>query len=303
MIDYQKEFQEYLVVNRSLSLASLNSYLSELDLFSYYCSKRNIKLCEVNSEEIRDYLKYLSNDEQNAKNTIIHTITVLRSFYIFMAKMHYQDKNPMLMIDLPIKAKTLPTFITLDEFNRIMDCIPEDTNVNFRNHLIVEMLYDSGFRISELLNLTLNSIELEARTIKCKGKGSKERMVMIGDYEKELLIQYLDEIRPQLVGNHKTNLLFVTNRGGAMDRSYVFKKIKEYALAAGISKNISPHTFRHSFATSMLENDADLRTIQTLLGHGDISTTQIYTHVTTKHLRDNYNKYNPLKGLKDDNKE
>lgn len=295
MIDYLQLYQEYLVVNRNLSLASLKSYTTEIKAFAAYCEQNNVKLCEVNSEVIREYLKRLTRDENDARNTIIHTVTVLKSFYMFLTANNYIAKNPTLTIDLPKKAETLPTFITVEELNAILAVMPDKTPIDFRNRLIIEMLYDSGFRISELLNLTLNSLDLEAQTIKCRGKGDKERIVMIGDYEKDLLRRYLDDVRSQLVGKYKTNLLFVTNRGAKVDRSYVYKKIKRYAALAGINKNVSPHTFRHSFATSMLERDADLRTIQTLLGHGDISTTQIYTHVTTAKLKQSYDQFDPLK--------
>ncbi len=294
MIEYKQLYKEYLIINRNLALSSLNSYLSELTFFADYCQKYDTNLCEVNSEMLRDYLKYLVNSKHDSRNTIIHTITILKSFYGFMLENHYISQDPTLIIDLPIKKPHIPTYITLDEFTTILKQFPIDKPIGFRNHLIIEMLYDSGFRISELLNLTLNSIDLTANTILCKGKGNKERMVMIGEYEHELLVKYLNEIRPILLKNEKSNLLFITNRGHIIKREYVFRKIKEAAVAAGIYKQISPHTFRHSFASSMLENEADLRTIQTLLGHEDISTTQIYTHLSKKQLKKTYQEYHPF---------
>ena len=295
-INYVELYHEYLMVNRNLSPVSWASYKTELMMFANTCQHDNIKLSEVTSEYLRQYLKHLIQDSHDSRNTIAHTLTVLRSFYGFMALQHYIEIDPTVMLEMPIKAKTLPTYITLEEFKAILAQIPLDNNnpIQYRDHLMIELLYDSGFRISELLNLTLNSIDLNARTIKCKGKGSKERIVMMGDYAKELLVPYLNEIRPKLLKDGNSNLLFVSNRGHQVSRVYVFRRVKQYAAQAGITKEISPHTFRHSFATSMLENDADLRTIQTLLGHSDISTTQIYTHVSNKHLKEIYDECHPL---------
>ncbi len=302
-IDYINLYHEYLIVIRNLALKSVTSYLTEIKEFAAYCKKYNIGLEEVTSEFIRDYIKYLVNEKKVARNTLTHTITVIKSFYSFMNSNKYMEIDPSLLIDLPLKAKTIPTYLTEDEFEEILKQVKADVAkpLDFRNHLMLEMLYDSGFRISELLNLTINSINLENRTILCKGKGSKERIVLIGDYEYDLLKIYLNQIRPILLGKTNTSYLFVSRNGHIMKREYIFKKIKEYASKANINKKISPHTFRHSFATSMLENQADLRTIQTLLGHGDISTTQIYTHVSKKHLKKTYEEFHPFGKGSDDN--
>jgi integrase/recombinase XerD len=200
----------------------------------------------------------------------------------------------MLVIDYPKLDKELPNHLTYEEVNKILSIIDMSNPSDSRNHLLFNTLFDTGLRISEALNLTINDINLNSMSLIVMGKGSKSRVVLISEQLKKEISSYMAETRPILLNDKRSNYLFLNLKGGRMSRTQAFLKLKEYALKANINKPISPHTLRHSFATALLDNNADLRTIQTLLGHADINTTQIYTHVSKKGLQKAYQSYHPF---------
>jgi len=296
-------YNEYLVIKKNLSKNTIASYFSVLKIFfNYLKDNSSIKLCEVETELIRQYLKFEGDFKKNKSLTLSHKIIVLKSFYNYLYSEKLIDYDPTSLIDNNLRGLHIPNFITEIEFLKILDAIPNNGSINYRNKLIIEMMFDNGLRISEVLSLNLNEIDFSTSTIRINGKGNKQRIVLIGDYEKEMLNTYLNIHRPKILKKMRSNLLFTTGKGNIINREYIFRILKKYSKIAGINKNVSPHVLRHSFATSMLENDADLRSIQVLLGHSDISTTQIYTHVSTKHLKEKYDEFIPVLGEKEEEK-
>lgn len=292
-MNYLEIYRDYLLINRSLNKLSIKSYLVDVLNFSNFLEKKMISLVAVDQEIVREYLKYLKLNG-SSKRSIAHAITVLKSFYNFLEKKAYIKNNPLLIIDYPKLDKELPEHLTYDEVNKILSIIETDNPLESRNHLLFNLLFDTGLRISEALNLSINDINLNSMSIIVMGKGSKSRVVLISEQLKKEIEFYMYVIREQLLKEKKSNYLFVNQNGTKMSRTIAFIKLKEYAIKAGITKNISPHTLRHSFATALLDNNADLRTIQTLLGHADINTTQIYTHVSKKGLQKAYQSYHPF---------
>jgi integrase/recombinase XerD len=292
-MNYLELYRDYLLINRSLNKLSIKSYLVDMVNFASFLNNNKIAITSVDHEVIREYLKYLKS-KNLSKRSIAHAITVLKSFYLFLVKKNYIKENPMLVIDYPKLDKELPNHLTYEEVNKILSIIDLNNPSDSRNHLLFNTLFDTGLRISEALNLTINDINLNGMSLIVMGKGSKSRVVLISEQLKKEISLYMAETRPILLNDKRSNYLFLNLKGGRMSRTQAFLKLKEYALKANINKPISPHTLRHSFATALLDNNADLRTIQTLLGHADINTTQIYTHVSKKGLQKAYQSYHPF---------
>ncbi len=279
------EYIEYLKYAKKLSENTLISYAKELDVFESYFSKKN--LLELREDDIKKFLENLDNLELTS-NTRSHYLTVINSFYHFCLKEDYITKNPCENILLPKVNKKLPEVLTYEETDRLLN-IPLNTPYDFRTKAMLELMYGSGLRVSELINLKFNNIDFKNDSIRILGKGSKERIVPINETSKKYLSLYMDKYRPLLIKKGKnTDNIFLNNRGLVITRQGFFKILKSLCQKASIKKNISPHTLRHSFATHLLQNGADLRIIQELLGHSDIATTQIYTHLSSEHTHDEY---------------
>jgi integrase/recombinase XerD len=293
-MNYIELYRDYLILNRSLAKNSVISYLIDLVSFNRFASEHKIELDKVNTEVVREYLKHLKN-QQFGKTSMAHKITVLKSFYRFLEIKKFISINPMNVIDLPKLDQKLPQVLSAAEVDLILSTINPLDDKGIRDRLLFNLLFDTGLRISEALNLTLNDLNLDNHTIIVMGKGSKARIVLISSSLEKLLRDYIATTRKQLIkAGVKTNYLFISEKGSQITRNYAYLKLIEAARKANINKEISPHTLRHSFATSLLENNADLRAIQTLLGHADINTTQIYTHVSKKELAKAYNSYHPF---------
>jgi integrase/recombinase XerD len=292
-MNYLELYRDYLLINRSLNKLSIKSYLVDMINFASFLSANQIEIAKVDQEIIRHYLKYLK-EKGLSKSSIAHAITVLKSFYLFLNRKGYIKNNPMLVIDYPKLEQQLPDYLSFEEINSILNVINLKDPQDARNHLLFNMLFDTGLRISEALNITINDLNLNSLSLIVLGKGSKSRVVLISEQLRNELNKYMSDIRPVLLGDKKTNYLFINSKGAKLSRSVAFIKLKQYAKSANINKDISPHTLRHSFATALLDNDADLRTIQTLLGHADINTTQIYTHVSKKGLQKSYQSFHPF---------
>lgn len=232
--------------------------------------------------------------ENKSTATITRMISSLRRFHQFLRQERYTDHDPMQHIDTPKKAQKLPDTLSLKEVERLIDTPDTRKVLGIRDRAILEVLYATGLRVSELIQLQLSDIHLNMALLQTVGKGDKERIVPLGDLAIHWIEVYLSDARPILVKkNPSETALFVNNHGKKMTRQGIWKNLKAIVRAAGINKTVTPHTLRHSFATHLLENGADLRTVQELLGHADISTTQIYTHITKKRMTDVYKQYFP----------
>ena len=283
---YIKEFLIDLEYVSGYSNNTVLSYKNDLTIFNDFIKK---DLTKVSPDDIRKFIK--ANASKKDK-TLARYITTLRMFYDFLEKRGYLNNNPTKSISLPKLDKHLPDVLTIEEVSRLLDIKPE-SNYDFRNKCILELLYSTGLRITELVKLTLKDIYLDDDLIKVMGKGSKERVLPLNDAASFYLKKYINEIRPKMIKKTNTENLFLNNHGKGLTRQAVFKMIKSRALEVNIKKNISPHTLRHSFATHLMIEGADIRFIQELLGHSDIQTTQIYTHIANQTLKNNYEEYNP----------
>ncbi len=287
--DYISEFLIYLELDLNYSDNTIKSYEKDLEkLAKYYEKKDLLKL------GVKDLEKYIYTLNELAASSVSRNISALRTFYNYFMKLDKISYNPCDSIKQPKLGTHLPTFLTIEEIEKLLD-IKIETPFDARNKAILEIMYATGLRISETITLEFKNIDLDECIVRVMGKGSKERIVPINDYAIDALNNYINNYRQLLVKNIETNYLFLNNHGKMLTRQGVFKMIKEECLKKGITKNISPHTLRHTFATHLLENGADLRVIQELLGHSDIQTTQIYTHITNETLHKEYLTYFPRK--------
>lgn len=282
-LEYLNEYLEYLNIDKKYSNNTILSYHNDLKIYLNFLKEKSV--LKVQEKDVQIFL----NQERQDKNsrTIAHLLTVLNNFYQFLLKNQYLSKNPVEYIELPKLKKTLPTVLSHKEIESLLD-IELVTKYDYRNKAMLELLYSSGLRVSELVNLTVYDVQLSENIVRIIGKGGKERIVPIDDYATKYLTIYMNEYRPQLMKKQITNDLFLNNLGKKISRQAMFKIIQQIALKKDIRTHFSPHTLRHSFATHLLENGADLRSIQELLGHSSISTTQIYTHVSNQFKKENY---------------
>ena len=294
MQDQLADYLHFLRVERGLVENTIKSYSQDLTTFSEYLMSQQITDYRVVDRYVLlNYLQYL-DEAGKSRNTIIHSVSSLRKFFQYLAQMHAIDTDPMLKIDTPKRAQHLPQVLSPREVERLLAVPKLNTPLGLRDRTLLEVMYATGLRVSETINLTMDDLHLDLGLIQTIGKGDKERIIPIGDVAIDFITRYLKTARPKLVSAKRRNsYLFINNHGGKLSRQGVWKNLKAEVKAAGIEKNVTPHTLRHSFATHILENGADLRVVQELLGHADISTTQIYTHVSHKHLTEVYNKYHP----------
>ena len=284
---YIEEFIDYLRFEKKYSENTISSYKRDLNKINSYLKKDFIKLTKA---DIQKYIQNLSKNKNS--NTISRTISSLKSFYKFLEINKYTNTNPLTTIISPKTARKLPKVLSEEEVNKLLD-INLNNDFDYRNKAMLELMYSSGLRVSELINLTVNDVDLKNSLVRIFGKGSKERIVPLNDYATEALNNYILYHRPKLFKQKESNYLFLNNHGNQMTRQGFFKTLKKIAKEKGIKSELSPHTLRHSFATHLLKYGADLRSIQELLGHSDISTTQIYTHITNEMLEKNYHEYHP----------
>lgn len=287
MKDQIEEFKNYLLIDKKYSTNTINSYMNDLNNFNSFINK-NVSAITKN-----DILSFITHEKDNKQErSITHMITVLRNFFRFLEQEKMVKKNPTDSIEIPKIRKTLPTVLSQNEIETLLD-IDLNNKYNYRDKAMLELMYATGTRISELINIKITDINLTNGTVIVFGKGSKERIIPIEDYTLKYVEIYINNYRGELLKKKINNYLFLNSRGEKISRQSFFKMIKLLAIKKGIKKDFSPHTLRHSFATHLLENGADLRSIQELLGHSDISTTQIYTHVSNKLLHENYTKSHP----------
>lgn len=295
MFNYLELFVEYLTVELGLSENTRAAYLRDLRLLQKYLGLQSEDdLAAVTRRQLLTYMKQLKSDGKSPA-TIARKLASIKAFYRFLAAERYISSNPAEVIEAANKGIHLPKVLSVEEVDALLDEPNLGTIEGFRDKTMLEVLYATGMRVSELLNVPVSNVNLQMKYIIAFGKGSKERIIPLGRTAVKYLEKYLQEIRPQLVkGNNKPpDNLFVSLWGGPMTRQRFWEIIKAYGKNAGITKNITPHMLRHSFATHLLDNGTDLRIVQELLGHADIATTQIYTHLTNKRLRAVYDKAHP----------
>lgn len=287
-----KIFKDHLRFEKLLSANTISSYSRDLERFKFFLKKENIvNYTEISSQQILLFLEYL-NKKYN-QTSISRILSTLRTFYKFMVREKIIDKNPFSQIRNPKAPKNLVETLEENEVKKFLERIPSSTKFEVRDKAMLELLYSSGMRVSEIINLKLNDIDLDEKLIRFIGKGDRERITPVGDVAILFLEKYLKTARYKIEKELKSDYVFLNKDGKKITRQGFWKIIKKYAKRAGLEKNIYPHIFRHSFATHMLERGADLRIVQELLGHSSISTTEIYTNVTKKHIKEVYFRYHP----------
>lgn len=287
------QYFNYLLLEKGLSRKTIEAYSSDLSRFIDFLHKKGIDtVSEEDTAVILEYIISLKDDGLIANSRARHLVTI-RGFYKFLAHDKHLKRDPARLIDLPKKGLKLPNFLSQDEVNRLLEIPDRSTPLGLRNAAMLELVYAAGLRASELVNLKLHDVNREACFVRFFGKGSKERVVPIGLRAREAIDGYIETARPVLLKTHVSHFLFVARKGNPMTRQAFWKLLKKYATEAGIMRGITPHSLRHSFASHLLEGGADLRSVQVMLGHVDISTTQIYTHVAMDHLKKIHEKYHP----------
>lgn len=292
--EFSKEalnFYSYLLIDRKYSEKTIKSYMNDLYKFYEYTKNNKLNFNEIQKKNIIEYQKYL-NKLKNSSNSINHNISVLRSFYKFLTINDKIINNPIEYMDTPKLNKRLPKTLSLEEVKKLLDVDLVD-KYSYRDKAMLETMYATGLRVSELVNLKINDVDFDSCLIKTLGKGSKERIIPIGDYAILFLTKYLNEFRPQLLKKDFNDYLFLNNRGTNLSRQSFYKLIEKLAVKKSIKTKISPHTLRHSFATHLLDRGADIVSIKEMLGHSSLATTQIYTHISNQKLQNEYNKFHP----------
>lgn len=284
MYDLIDEFITYLRVERGLSENTIQAYSRDLVRFIKYLESRDLNPVKISRNVIRDYLGHLAHDL--SKRSQSRNVSAIKTFFRFLVSDGRMEENPARLLETPRIQRKLPDILSLDEVEQLLSQPDITTPLGQRDRAMLELLYATGLRVSELVNLRLLDVNLEAGYVKALGKGSKERMVPFGEKALYALKGYLSHGRPSLLKDALPPQLFLNFRGKPLTRQGFWKIIKKHGRMAGIIKNIKPHGLRHAFASHLLEAGADLRSVQVMLGHADITTTQIYTHVTRERLKE-----------------
>lgn len=287
-----QSFIDYLDVERGLAENTLESYSRDLRHYSEFLARDKRPLEKASQATIMAYLMSLQKDGRSA-STIARRLAALKSFYQYLLRESRIDHDPTENLESPKQRKRLPQVLSVSEVERLLAQPDGRSPTGLRDRAMLELLYATGIRVSELVSLNVPDVNLDVGFVRCRGKGSRERVVPVGSVAIRALRDYLERGWPHLNRKSEENALFVNQHGRRLTRQGFWKILKKYARQAGITKEITPHTLRHSFATHLLENGADLRAVQEMLGHADISTTQIYTHVTKHRLKDVYARTHP----------
>lgn len=292
-IKNKKLLSDYIIELKTIKQrdkdTTVNSYSEDIYKYLEYMESKNISSAlDISYNNLLNYLKYL-DDNKYEVSSVARKIVSIKAFHKYLSE-NYKVIDISTKINTPRFYRKLPNILTIEEVDNLLD-IKLDTPFDYRNKAMLELMYSSGLRVSELINLELSDIDLNNNYVRCFGKGSKERIVPIGEYSSKYLSIYINEYRDSMKKGYYTEKIFLNNHGKEMTRQGFFKIIKKIAKDKDINKNITPHMLRHSFATHLLNNGADLRTIQEMLGHSSISTTQIYTNVTNDILKENYDLY------------
>ena len=286
-MDFINQYEDYLKIDKKYSKNTLMSYLNDLKKFDTYINK---SILNVSKQDILNFIEHERKLKKSSR-TINHNLIVIKNFYKYLEKNNEIKNNPSINIELQKLKKSLPRVLSVADVDKLLDITLKD-KYSYRNKAMLELMYSSGLRISELVNLKIQDIDLIDNIVRVYGKGNKTRIVPIGEYATKYLTLYINNYRHELL-KEPTDYIFLNSRGSSISRQALFKIIKQLLREKNINTDVSPHTLRHSFASHMLENGADLRSIQELLGHSDISTTQIYTHISNKIIKENYMESHP----------
>ena len=293
MREWIKEFLNYLSVERGLSKNTILAYGEDLKKFvNYLESKGKKKLEDVKRRDITNFMWRLK-DSGLSSNSISRSLVAIKVFYRFLVRERIAKVDIAGVLESPKLVRSLPEVLALKEIDELLDAPKGRDWISIRDKAALELMYATGLRVSELVGLLLNNVNLDVGFIKCVGKGGKERIVPLGKTAAKFLDKYLKKVRPKLAMGHNVNHLFLSRLGKMISRQSFWKMIKKYKVIAGIKKDIKPHTLRHSFATHLLERGADLRSVQEMLGHANISTTQLYTHINKERLKGIHKKFHP----------
>ncbi|MCF7874548.1 MAG: site-specific tyrosine recombinase XerD [Candidatus Omnitrophica bacterium] len=292
MNTYIEAFFDYLRVEKGLSSNSIKSYKADLAKYRKYLAKLGItNPREIKRQDLTEFIFSLRG--LLSVGTISRILSTVKSFHQFLLREKIMPNNPSTLIESPKLEKKIPSYLTSQEVAKVLKAPNLKKNQGLRARAILEIIYASGLRVSELVELRMQDVNLEVGFIKCKGKGSKERIVPFGKLAGHFIKRYKEEVRPQLLKESQSPFLFLAQGGHRLSRQSVWKIIKTMVKKARIKKKVSPHTLRHSFATHLLEGGADLRSVQEMLGHADITTTQIYTHINKTRLKKIHNQFHP----------
>lgn len=287
-MDNVKSFLNYLKVYKNYSELTIKNYYNDLTEFSIYIKK---DLTRVKKEDIKLYLKYLF-DKDNSNRTVSRKISTLKSFYKYLKENDVIKFSPALSIKYPKADKKLPNFVPYNELESMINATKKDTFYE-RDDLIIELMYATGVRVSELVNIKLDDIDFETNSIRILGKGSYMRTVYFGEYARDAIFKYMHGLRKKLLNGKESEYLFLNKNGNNITTRGIQKIIDKIVSETEVKTKVSPHTLRHTFATHLLDNGCDLRSVQELLGHKNINTTEVYTHVTSERLKDVYFKSHP----------
>jgi integrase/recombinase XerD len=288
-----QNFLNYLSVERGLAANTLESYGRDLRQYiTFLREKKQIRVEEATQATVIGYLLHLQA-KGRATATLSRSLAAIKSFYHFLAREQVIERDPTINLDAPKQEKRLPRVLSVEEVVKLLEQPDLKTPAGIRDRTMLEVLYATGLRVSELVSLKIKDVNIEEGYIRCFGKGSKERIIPLGSVATKYVTFYLDHARKFLASDPKEDTLFLNHHGKGLTRQGFWKIIKKYAEQLGIAHMITPHTLRHSVATHLLENGADLRSVQEILGHADISTTQIYTHLTRTKLKEVYEKTHP----------
>jgi integrase/recombinase XerD len=288
-----KDYIYHLSVEKGLADNTLESYQRDLKKYVSFLQKNNVQCFkETSRKQITDYLN-LQHENGLAPSSISRSLASLRSFYQFLLKEQVMQENPATDLETPRMEKKLPHVLSFSEIELLLEQPQTNCEIGMRDKAMLELIYATGIRVSELVSLNLNHANIKMGFLRCDGKGGKERMIPLGSVAIHCLQDYLARSRRKLLKNQDEKALFLNQHGKRLTRQGFWKILKKYVLRAGINADITPHTLRHSFATHLLENGADLRSVQEMLGHADISTTQIYTQLTRKKIKEVYDQAHP----------
>ena len=288
-----KEFKYYLKVERSLADNSVNAYIRDIRKLADFSSKIKVNELNITVDEIREFIADLNSKNMSARSQA-RIISGVKSFFKYLIIEDYITNDPTMLIENPKIGLKLPDVLSVDEIELIISSIDLSSKQGERNRAILETLYSCGLRVTELINLKISNINFKEGYIKVIGKGDKERLTPIGSNALKYILIYVNEVRiHQKISKNQEDFVFLNNRGSKLSRVMIFTLIKRIVDKVGIKKKVSPHTFRHSFATHLIEGGADLRAVQEMLGHESITTTEIYTHLDRDYLRSNIMQFHP----------
>ncbi|MDT3960755.1 site-specific tyrosine recombinase XerD [Staphylococcus kloosii] len=289
----KNEYLKFIQIEKGLSSNTIGAYRRDLDKYVTYLNEHKINHIDfVDRQTIQQCLGYLHDQGASAKS-LARFISTVRSFHQFALREKYAAKDPTVLIETPKYERRLPDVLEVDEIIALLETPDISKNNGYRDRTMLELLYATGMRVSELIQLEVENVNLIMGFVRVFGKGNKERIVPLGDTVIDFLTKYIETVRPQLLRKTTTDALFLNLHGKPLSRQGIWKMIKQTGIKAKINKTLTPHTLRHSFATHLLENGADLRAVQEMLGHSDISTTQLYTHVSKSQIRKMYNAFHP----------